>query len=262
MTDIAGFINGLNQFTQTVGAVQGAMETLSPAVSAVDQSINQIAAVFTEDQYYPPVYPTYPAYPPMPIVSLEEGKVGMIGKMMAGAVSGAATHRSAADAIQTLKNGHMGQGFKQLGLSSLKAGGIGAAVTGVMSAAKNISLVNQGMQTSSDATGNIAADTIGGLLAGAGAGVGAGAASLALSGMGVAGLGVTIGAAVAGAVGAAGVGALYDATARDSISNGIRSMMGGNDYGQYAQNYQDPYAYGDPYAHQQGYAPQAQYYGY
>ena len=60
MTDIAGIINGINQFTTTMGTVMGAAEALTPAIYAVDGAINQVASVFTEDQYYNP-YPQYQA---------------------------------------------------------------------------------------------------------------------------------------------------------------------------------------------------------
>ncbi len=265
---IAGFINGLNQVTQTVGAIQGAADALAPAVYAVDGAINQVASVFTGDQYTPyNPYPAYPVYPPMPVGSLEDGKVGIIGNMLAGGVAGAMTHQSASEAIKTIKAGQTGAGFKALGMSSLKAGGIGAAVTGVISAAKNISLVSKGMQTSADAGGNIAADTVGGLLAGATGGIAAGAAGLALSGMGAAGIGLTIGAAVAGAVGATGASLLYQMSgARDGLANSLRSMFGGGSsnygynqgYNQGGYNYNQGYNQG--YNYNQGYAPQNGYY--
>jgi hypothetical protein len=235
---IAGFINNLNQFTQTIGAVQGAAEALAPAVYAVDHSINQIASVFTGDQYTPyNPYPAYPVYPPMPVGFMEEGKVGIIGNMLAGGAAGAMTHQQTTEAIKTIKAGQTGAGFKALGMSSLKAGGIGAAVTGVISAAKNVSLVSKGMQTGADAGGNITADTVGGLLAGATGGLAAGAAGMALSSMGAAGVGLTIGAAVAGAVGATGASLLYKMTGmRDGLANSVRSMFGGG-----ANNYYPPH---------------------
>lgn len=238
MADIAGFINGLNQFTQAVGAVQGATQALAPAVHAVDQTVNQIAGVFTGDQYSGPYYPpTYPVYPPMPVGFNEEGKMGVIGNMLAGGVAGAVTHKQAAESITAIKGGQAGA-WKSLGMTSLKAGAIGAGVTGVISIAKNMNLVSKGLQSSADAAGNITADTVGGLLAGASGGVAAGAAGLALSGMGVAGLGLTVGAVAAGAVGAAASNLLFKGVGiRDGIANGVRNMMGGQ------PQYQDPYAY-------------------
>lgn len=252
---IAKFINNLNQFTQTVGAVQGAAEALAPAIYAVDHTVNQIASVFTGDQYTPYPYPVYPVYPPMPVGFMEEGKVGIVGNMLAGGVAGAMTHQQTADAIKTIKAGQMGAGFKALGMSSLKAGGIGAAVTGVISAAKNISLVSKGMQTGADAGGNIAADTVGGLLAGATGGLAAGAAGMALSGMGAAGIGLTIGAAVAGAVGATGASLLYKMSGmRDGVANAVRNMFGGG-----ANQYYPPNGYYPSYS---DYNPPTYGYGY
>lgn len=255
MGNIAGFINDINKFTNTLGTVMGAAEAMTPAIYAVSGAVNQVASVFTEDQYYNPYpqYPTYPTYPPSPIASLEEGKVGVIGNMFAGALAGGITHKETADAIGAIKSG---AGMKALGMSTLKAGGIGAAVTGVISAAKNISLVSKGMQTSADAAGNIGADTVGGLLVGATGGLAAGAASMALAkAVPGGGLMLTIGAAVAGAVGGTGAGLAYNMSGlRDGLANGIRSMFGGGNN----QNY----GYGNPagYNYQQPY--QQPYYGY
>lgn len=253
MVDIAGFINGLNQFTQTIGAVQGAAEVMMPAVAAVDQAVNQVASVFTGDSYNPYPYPTYPVYPPMPVGLLQDGKVGMIGNMLAGGIAGGVTGKGIGESMKAMQSGG---GFKAVGMGALKAGGIGAAVTGVISAAKNMSLVSKGMQTSSDAAGNIGADTIGGLLAGAGGGLAAGAASMALANaIPGGGLALTIGTAVAGALGATGVHLAYSATGiRDGIANGIRSMFGGNT--------QQNYGYQQPYGQQPAYGYQQPAYGY
>lgn len=239
--DIAGFINGLNQFTQTVGAIQGAAEVMMPAVQAVGGAVNQVAGVFTGDTYQPNPYPVYPVYPPMPIGNLQEGKVGLVGSMLAGGIAGGVTGKGIGEAIKAMQDGS--GSFKGVGIGALKAGGIGAAVTGVISAAKNMSLTSKGLQTSSDAAGNIAADTIGGLLSGATGGLAAGAATLALAKMVPGGgLALTIGTAVAGALGSTVAHLGYNATGlRDGISNTIRGMFGGN-----TANYQNPYGYQQP----------------
>lgn len=268
MVDLAGIINGINSFTQTVHTIQGAADAMLPAVYAVDSAVNQVASVFTGDQYYP-AYPQqmYPVYPASPLAPLPDGKVGVVGSMLAGGVAGAMTHKGSAEAIKTIQSGGVG-GAKALGMSTLKAGGIGAAVTGVISAAKNISLVSKGMQTTADAGGQIAADTIGGLLSGATGGLAAGAASMALSKIiPGGGLALTIGTAVAGALGATGTHLAYNMTGlRDGIANGVRNLFGGNSanpYGAYPQQggyYQQPQQY---YQQPQGYYQQPQYnYGY
>lgn len=256
MADIAGFINKINDFTQTMGVVMGAAEAITPAFHAVDQAVNQVASVFTGDQYYPNPYPMYPVYPAHPVGSLNEGKAGLISHMLAGGAAGAVTHKSTADAIRSIKAGTPG-GVKALGMSSLKAGGIGAAITGVVSAAKNMSLVSKGMQSSADAAGNITADTVGGLLAGVGGGLAAGAASMALSSMVPGGgLALTIGTAVAGALGATGAHLAYSGSGlRDGLANAARGLFGGNS--QYQQPYGQPY--GNPYGQPYGQQP---YYGY
>jgi len=251
MADIAGIINSINDFTQTMGVVQGAVEAFTPAIYAVDSAVSQVASVFTEDQYYNP-YPVYPVYPPSPVGMLDQGKVGLITSMLSGATAGALTHKAAAEGIRGIKAGTPGAG-KALGMTSLKAGGIGAAVSGIVSAAKNMSLVSQGMQTSADAAGNISADTIGGLLAGATGGIAAGAASMALSSaIPGGGLMLTIGTAVAGAIGASGAHLAYHGTGiRDGIANAIKGAFGGgsNNYYPnpgYQQGYQQP-GYQQPY---------------
>lgn len=238
MTDIAGIINKINDFTQTMGVIQGAAEAFTPAVYQVSNAVNQVASVFTEDQYQPPVYPVYPVYPPSPMNSLQEGKVGLVTSLLSGGTAGALTYKQAANAIEGIKAGAPGAG-KALGMVGLKAGGIGAALTGVVSAAKNMSLVSQGLQTSADAAGNISADTIGGLLTGATGGLTAGFASKALASMVPGGgIALTIGSAVAGAIGATGVHLLYNGTGiRDGIANAVKGMFGGgsNQYPQYPQ---------------------------
>lgn len=249
--DIAGFVNGLNQFTQTMGAIQGAAEVMLPAVNAVGGAVNQVASVFTGDTYQPYPYPTYPVYPPMPVGLLQEGKVGIVGSMLAGGTAGALTHKSMAEAIKGIKAGAPGAG-KALGMGALKAGGIGAAVTGVISAAKNMNLVSKGMQSGADAAGNITADTVGGLLSGATGGLAAGAASMALSNaIPGGGLMLTIGTAVAGALGATGAHLAYNATGlRDGVANMVRGVFGGgsNQYQQPGYGYQQPgYGYQQPY---------------
>lgn len=260
MVDFAGIINGINQFTQTIGAVQGAAQVMMPAVQSVEYAVNQVAGVFTGDQYQPYPYPTYPVYPPMPVGLLPEGKVGIVGSMLAGGVAGGITGKGIGEAIKAMQAGT--GNFKGVGLGALKAGGIGAAVTGVISAAKNINLVNKGMQSSADAGGNIAADTIGGLLAGATGGLAAGAASMALANaIPGGGLALTIGTVVAGALGATGAHLAYNATGiRDGIASSLRGVFGGNS-NQYGQQPYGQQPYGQPYGQQPygGYPPN---YGY
>lgn len=251
MVDFAGIINGINQFTQTVGAVQGAAEVMMPAVQQVGSAFNQVASVFTGDTYQPYAYPTYPVYPAMPIAPLQDGKVGIVGSMLAGGIAGGITGKGIGESIKAMQGGT--GSFKAVGMGALKAGGIGAAVTGVISAAKNMSLASKGMQSSADAGGNIAADTIGGLLSGASGGLAAGAASMALANaIPGGGLAVTIGTVVAGALGATGAHLLYNATGiRDGLASSLRGMFGGN-----TNQYQQPYGQ-QPYA---GYPPNYGYY--
>lgn len=250
---IENFINNVNQFTQTMGAVQGAADALMPALNTVDQSLNQVASVFTGDTYYPPVYQPPPVYMPPPTPGS-----GIVGSLLAGGVGAAVTHKAATKAMQDMKLGTPGAG-KALGMTTLKAGGIGALVGGVTSAVKNFSDSSKGLITTQQAVGNTVADTVGGLLAGSTAGITGGLAGLALSGMGVAGLGLTIGATIAGAAGGAIAHVAFNGTgARDGLANAIGGGQG--NYGNYGGGYGPQQGYGG-YGPQQGYGPQP-YYGY
>lgn len=230
---IDGAINSLNQFTYTMGTVQGAAEAMVPAVYAVDNAVNQIAGVFTGDTYQPN------PYQPAPVVMPLSGgpKAGLVGSLLAGGITGAVMHQSTADALRSFKTDGFGTGLKNLGASSLKSGLIGAGVMGVVSGIKNFAASSRGEITSAQAKGNVAADTIGGILAGTGAGLSSGLASMVLAKM-VPGGGIitTIGAAAAGALGATGVNFAYDGSGlRDKIANGIAGTPTQN-YG-YPQQY-------------------------
>ncbi len=217
---IQSFVNGVNTFQQNVGAVQGAAEAMMPAVYAVDQAVNQVASVFTGDTYQ-----TAPSYYPVAPVSIGGPKAGLIGSLLAGGVTGAVMGGRTADALRAFKAEGIGAGMKQLGSASLKSGLMGAGLMGAVSGIKNFAAASRGEITHAQAGGNVAADTIGGMLAGTGGGLTAGMVSMFLP---AGGLVATIGAAVAGAVGATGVNMLYDGSgARDSIASKLTSTFGG-----------------------------------
>lgn len=232
---IDSLVNNVNQFQYTAGTVLGAAEAMVPAVYAVDQAVNQVAGVFTGDTYQPTPYP----YTPMPVSTGGPGS-GLVGSLLAGGITGAVTHRQTADALHSFKTG-IGTGLKNLGLSSLKSGAIGAGVMGAVSGIKNFAAASRGEISKASAGGNVAADTVGGLLAGVGGGLAAGATSMALGAMMPGGgLLTTIGAIAAGALGATGVNHLYqNSGARDGIANTVRSAMGENTQAYYTapQNY-------------------------
>lgn len=218
---IDGFINNVNSFQQNLGAVQGAADAIVPAVYAVDNAVNQVASVFTGDTYQ-----TGPYYPPVAPVSLTGGpKAGLIGSMLAGGVVGGVMGGRTADALRAFKTEGIGAGMKQLGSASLKSGLMGAGLMGAVSGIKNFAAASRGEITHAQAGGNVAADTIGGLLAGTGGGLTSGMVSMFLP---AGGLVATIGAAVAGAVGATGVNLLYDGSgARDSLASKLSGAFGG-----------------------------------
>jgi hypothetical protein len=223
MTSIHGAINSLNQFTYTAGAVQGAAQAMVPALYAVDQSIHQVASVFTGDTYQ--TTPYYPA--PAPATFGGESKMGLVGSLVAGGAAAGFTHTQTANALRSFKFDGFAAGMKNLGMAGLKAGAIGAAVTGVFSGVRNFAAANRGEMTKADAGGQTAADTVGGLLAGTGAGLAGGIASMALGKFGLVG---TIGAVAVGALGAVGVNKLYEASGvRDGIASSMRKAFGGSD---------------------------------
>lgn len=215
MTSIDGMINGVNSFTQTMGSVMGAADTMGQAVYQVSGAVNQIAGVFTGDTYQPAPYAPAPV---MPLGNYGPSS-GLVGSLLAGGTVGAIMGGKTADAFRSFKADGFGSGLKNLAGASLKSGLIGAGVMGLVSGIKNMAASSRGEITKQAAGGNIAADTVGGILAGTGGGLASGLASLALGKFGVMG---TIAAAAAGALGATGVNFLYQGSgARDKIANSI-----------------------------------------
>jgi hypothetical protein len=116
-------------------------------------------------------------------------------------------------------------GSKNMMMTGLKAGGIGAAVGGLFSGIENIMRLSSNEITGGEATGNIVADTSVGFFTGIG-GLAAGTAGAMLLG-GASGMAGMIGAGVFGLVGAVGIDLLMRKTGiRQSIADGIRSVMG------------------------------------
>lgn len=240
---IQSTVNTMNQWQQNIGAVQGAAETMMPALDAVGNAASQIASVFTGDTYQQQPVPYYPA--PMPAATLGGPKAGLVGSLLAGGVAGAITHQQTADALRSFKTQGVGAGLRNLGSASLKSGLIGGGVMGVVSGVKNFAAASRGEISNAAAGGNVAADTVGGILAGTGGGLTAGAVSMLLPG---GNLISTVGAAAAGAIGATGINVLFDGSGlRDKIATGVSSAMGGTN-----SNYATTQNY---------YAPQQQYYG-
>lgn len=230
MSDISSFINKVTEFTQAVGAIQGAVDTLAPAVQSVDYTINRIANTFSGVDTYNPGYypPPYPVYPPVTLPEEGPGVVGTIGKAIAGGVVGWKMAPSMAESMKSLSTVGIGAGLKGMGINVLKSGGIGALVTGGVSTIQNVVKLAKGEQTGAGATGSIVADTVGGLVAGTGATLVGGLGTLALGALKVGGLPLTIAGVALGTVGAVGLGLLYDKSgAREGISSGIRKALGG-----------------------------------
>ncbi|MEZ0368484.1 MAG: hypothetical protein ACAI44_05275 [Candidatus Sericytochromatia bacterium] len=243
MTSIDGMVNGVNQFTQSMGTVMGAADSMGQAAYAVGGAVNQIAGVFTGDTYQPAPY--YPA-PPMPLGAYGP-KAGLVGSLLAGGVAGGVMGARTADALRSFKTDGFGAGMKNLGMSSLKSGLIGAGIMGLVSGVKNMAAASRNEITKGQAGGNVVADSVGGILAGSSAGLSAGLISMAFKGGGVLG---TVAAVAAGALGATGVNMLYEGSGlRDKIASSIAGtgQPNGNAYGYYQnqpQAYPQQYGYG------------------
>jgi hypothetical protein len=245
--DFGSIINGINQATQFVGAVNGAVNVMAPALQSVEGAINNMAGSF--NQGYAPdamygapsnYYGGVPATMPMPVPQSppdESSAIGTIGNALAGGGIGAMLStklvKPKVDASDVSTEGlkiKVPENVKSIGMTALKAGGIGAAVGGVVSGVENMLKLSRNEITGAEATGNITADTtvgfftgMGGLAAGAGGSMIGRAAGLA-SGS----LPMTIIAATAGLVGAVGVDLLMRKTGvRQSIADGVRNLVGG-----------------------------------
>ena len=226
MGGVDGLVNSFNQAVYTAGAVQGAVDTMVPAVYAVNGAVNQVAGVFTGDTYqqtqpYPPsVYP----------VSTTGNGFNLISSILSGGITGGMMHNQTSDAFKSFKSQGMGAGFKNLGMATLKSAGIGGLVSGLISGVQNGAAAARGEMSKADAGGNVAADTVGGLLGGAGAGISAGLGSLALRSFGLAGIPLTVAAAAAGALGSVGVNYLYNSSGlRDNLAGTMRKAFDGTD---------------------------------
>ncbi len=253
MTDFNSIINGITQATQFVGAVNGAVNVLAPALQGVEASINNMAGSFNNPNqgyrpdmygappngYYGGVPSTMPMPQTYPSSSTDSSSImGTVGNAIGGAAIGAmlSTKLINKPAIgpddigtEALKI-KIPAGAKSIGMSALKAGGIGAAVGAAFSSVENMMKLSKNEITGGEATGNIVADTSVGFFTGMG-GLGAGAGGSLLmkaAGFSAGSIPMAIGAAAAGLIGAVGVDMLLKKTGiRQSISDGIRNLVGG-----------------------------------
>ncbi len=132
---------------------------------------------------------------------------GYVGYRYGGEVA-TITHTTYQNVKSGIVNGQFGQAFKglagglkQVGVISIKAGGISSAINAGTSLFANTFETISGRQTAKEAVGNVAADTVGGFLSGMGASVFSGMASLGVTLAGAGGLPITIAAVAGGAVG-------------------------------------------------------------
>src|ERR1043166_6747881 len=101
MTDFAGIINGINQVTQTVGAVNGMVNVMAPALQNVNMAVNNVAGTFGygQDIYGPrPGYYPQQGIPANGVLSTDDqsSPIGTIGNALGGAGIGALMGRKLA----------------------------------------------------------------------------------------------------------------------------------------------------------------------
>lgn len=245
--DIAGLVNGINQATQIVGAVNGAVNIMAPMLQTVDQQVSQVAGTingaigYRPDMYAAPpgYYPPQqgiPATMPMPTTASSSNSsiMGSVGNALAGggigALMGTKLYASMSTPPMPTTEGlasKISPNMKNIGMTGLKAGGIGAAAGAVFSGIENMTKVSRNEITGAEATGNIAADATVGFFSGMGGLAGGTLGAKLMTSFGARSLPVAIGAGVVGLVGATVVDQLFKQTGiRDSISSGIRSAIG------------------------------------
>ena len=252
MTDLGSIINGINQATQVVGAVNGAVNVLAPALQSIDGAINNVAGSvngamgyppngYRQDMYAPPAYYQNQGQVPVNMQSPSTGDgtgLATFSSALSGAGVGALLSTKTAASIKSpsvntqISTESIGDKIRNLSPGSQtaiknagKSAGIGAVVGGLFSGVQNFMKLSRGEITGAEATGHIVADTTVGAFAGVTGFATGTMGAMALGGIG--GVPGIIGAAVAGLVGGVGMDFLMRKTGiRDAISNGVRSILG------------------------------------
>ncbi len=265
MSGFADILGGITKATEMVGAFNGAVNVLAPALQNVNMAVNNVAGVvnpgYNQDMYYgpPPGYyppPNQMMPQPMPLGTDTSSPIGSIGNAIAGGVIGGLMGKNLANTIRPPKppvaptppaptpapggttvapseiaateniSAKLSPNGKSIMMSGLKAGGIGAAVGGLFSGVSNFMKMSRNEITGGEATGNIVADTTVGFFSGIGGLATGTAAAMIMGGMGMASLPVTIGAAALGLVGAVATDFLFKKTGiRQSLADGVRNMV-------------------------------------
>lgn len=226
------FVTSTTTSYRSSGPLLYPLQSIMPAAPQAPIQMVPMVPVMPVDCYRPsqPMQAPIPALPnPNCIdgIAPEQVRIGNVGELLIGGISGYQNHAQIADAIDKLRtNGMNLADAKALGQASLKAGGLSAGISAAASAFQNISAVAQGKLSGKDAVSNVTTDTVGGLMAGTTAGLGAGAASLALKSIGAGGLVLSIGAAAAGALGGLLGNRLYDGSGlRNRVYNAAQGFM-------------------------------------
>ena len=250
MTDLGSIINGINQATQVIGAVNGAVNVLGPTLQSVDQSLRNVAGsagappnngYYPQDMYAQPVYYQNQGQVPVNMQAPSTGDgtgLATFSSALSGSGVGALLSTKTAASIKSpsvntqISTESIGDKIRNLSPGSQtaiknagKSAGIGAVVGGLFSGVQNFMKLSRGEITGAEATGHIVADTTVGAFAGVTGFATGTMGAMALGGIG--GVPGIIGAAVAGLVGGVGMDFLMRKTGiRDAISNGVRSILG------------------------------------
>lgn len=200
------FLSGINQINQVAGQINGAVNTVAPAVGNLTYSLYQVNSLVNGTYMPDGYYPTYPQpVRPVDLSDPEGTAVGYVGAALAGgagagigvvANAGSFTGVSKAASLAA----KVGGGAKAVALAGLKSTGVGAVIGGAVSA------LEYGFKdglTGKQKAGHIVADTVGGGVAGAGGALLAGTVgALGAAAMGgILGPVLIVGAGVAGALG-------------------------------------------------------------
>lgn len=169
----------------------------------------------------------------------------MVGRTLSGGYIGykyshdvAGITKNTYDAIKLgIGSGKFGQAFKGLavglkdvGVISLKAGGISSAINAGTSAVANAAEVMSGRQTGAEAVGNVTSDTVGGFLSGMGATVFSGISTLGLGVAGVAGTPLIVAGVAGGAVGSVLTDMLFKSSGLFTVlKNKVMLTLGGKE---------------------------------
>lgn len=223
----------MNQFQNTMGQVQGAMDAMAPALANVNYGLTNTMQVL--NGHPPSAYYQYPqgGYIPAaqgPTTSFGDDNLalGMVGAAAGGGLGGAIAakavlNKGAEASVASAAKTGFASGLKAIGSAALKGTGIGAAIGGVTSLVTGLLRGDRG----GTLAGAVAADTVGGAASGLAATAAGGLAAAGLAAVGVAGLPLTLAGIGVGILG--GMAADYgfrNTGIRQWISDKVSGLIG------------------------------------